>query len=293
MKTFTLLTTSLIAVTSAHAAMQNETQQMPLTLQVYHAAPSSFDVNSTLVYGQTEAAVIDAGFSKADALRIAANVLDSGKKLTTIFISQADPDYYFGIETLKQYFPDAKVLATPAVRDEIKHKMASKIEYWVPKMGVNAPVKPVVPDDFKLSSYSVDGQKIEIRGSEGVLAHRPYLWIPSLKAIVGNVGIYGDMQVWTADTQTQGELNAWVEQLAEMKALKPQVVVPGHMEASTSLDISTIQSTEDYLNAFIKAKKSSKNSQELIDKMMAIYPEKQVPLTLSLGAKVHMGEMKW
>ncbi|MGO2282077.1 MAG: hypothetical protein ACTJGW_11315, partial [Vibrio casei] len=53
MKTFTLLTTSLIAVTSAHAAMQNETQQMPLTLQVYHAAPSSFDVNSTLVYGQT------------------------------------------------------------------------------------------------------------------------------------------------------------------------------------------------------------------------------------------------
>ncbi|HBV76847.1 MULTISPECIES: MBL fold metallo-hydrolase [Vibrio] len=293
MKTFTLLTTSLIAVTSAHAAMQNETQQMPLTLQVYHAAPSSFDVNSTLVYGQTEAAVIDAGFSKADALRIAANVLDSGKKLTTIFISQADPDYYFGIETLKQYFPDAKVLATPAVRDEIKHKMASKIEYWVPKMGVNAPVKPVVPDAYTLSSFSVDGQKIEIRGSEGVLAHRPYLWIPSLKAIVGNVGIYGDMQVWTADTQTQGELNAWVEQLAEMKALKPQVVVPGHMEASTSLDISTIQSTEDYLNAFIKAKKSSKNSQELIDKMMAIYPEKQVPLTLSLGAKVHMGEMKW
>lgn len=293
MKTFTLLTTSLIAVSSAHAATQNETQQTPLTLQVYHAAPSSFDVNSTLVYGQTEAAVIDAGFSKADALRITANVLDSGKKLTTIFISQADPDYYFGIETLKQYFPDAKVLATPAVRDEIKHKMASKIEYWASQMGVNAPVKPVVPEAYTLSSFSVDGQKIEIKGSEGVLANRPYLWIPSLKAIVGNVGIYGDMQVWTADTQTQDELNAWVEQLAEMKALKPQVVVPGHMEASTSLDISTIQSTEDYLNAFIKAKKNSKNSQELIDKMMAIYPEKQVPLTLSIGAKVHMGEMKW
>lgn len=293
MKTFTLLATSLIAATSAHATTQNETQQSPLTLQVYHAAPSSFDVNSTLIYGQTEAAVIDTGFSKADALRIAANVLDSGKKLTTIFVSQADPDYYFGIETLKQYFPDAKVLATPAVRDEIKHKMASKVEFWAPQMGANAPVKPIVPDAYTLSSFSVDGQKIEIKGSEGVLAHRPYLWIPSLKAIVGNVGIYGGMQAWTADTQTQDELNAWVEQLDEMKALKPQVVVPGHMEANTSLDISTIQSTEAYLNAFINAKKSSKNSQELIDKMMVIYPAKQVPFALSLGAKVHMGEMKW
>jgi glyoxylase-like metal-dependent hydrolase (beta-lactamase superfamily II) len=293
MKTLTLLATSIMLATAAHATTPSETMPNQLTLQVYNAAPTSFSVNSTLVYGQTEAAIIDAGFSKADAFRIAANVLDSGKRLTTIFVSQADPDYYFGSETLTQLFPDAKVIATPAVRDAIKKKMAMKIQFWAPKMGANAPLTPVLPDAYSLTSFSIDGKTIEIKGTTGVLAHRPYLWIPSLKAIVGNIGVVGNEQVWTADTQTQDELDAWTEQLEEMKALQPEVVIPGHMQAGTPLDVNNIQFTQDYLTEFKTAKASSKNSQELINKMMASYPEKQVPISLSIGAKVHMGEMKW
>ena len=293
MKILSLLAASIMLATSAHAVTLSDTAQSQLTLQVYNAAPSSFSVNSTLLYGQTEAAIIDAGFSKADALRIAANVLDSGKKLTTIFVSQADPDYYFGVETLKRLFPDAKVITTPAVRDVIKQKMAMKLEFWAPKMGANAPVKPVLPDAYSLASFSIDGKKVEIKGTTGVLAHRPYLWIPSLKAIVGDIGVFGKEHVWTADTQTQTELDAWTAQLEEMQALQPEVVVPGHMKAGTPLDANNIQFTQDYLNAFQQAKANSKESQELIDKMMAKYPEEQVPLSLSIGAKVHMGEMKW
>jgi glyoxylase-like metal-dependent hydrolase (beta-lactamase superfamily II) len=76
--------TSLLLATSLYAA-----DKSPLTLKVYNADSNSFHVNSTLVYGETEAVVIDAGFTKADALKIAANIFDSGKKLTTIFISRS------------------------------------------------------------------------------------------------------------------------------------------------------------------------------------------------------------
>ena len=61
-----------------------------------------------LVAGKTDAVLLDTGFTRADALRIAAMVLDSKKTLKTIYISQADPDYYFGIEVLKQHFPEAQ-----------------------------------------------------------------------------------------------------------------------------------------------------------------------------------------
>ena len=98
----------------------------PLTLKVYNADGPSFHVNSVVVSGKTEALVIDSGFTRADALRIAANVLDSGKTLKTIFISNADPDFYFGAETLKSLFPQAQVLTTPAVREKIQAKMAGK-----------------------------------------------------------------------------------------------------------------------------------------------------------------------
>jgi glyoxylase-like metal-dependent hydrolase (beta-lactamase superfamily II) len=59
-------------------------------------------------------------------MRIAANVLDSGKTLKTIFISQADPDYYFGVETMKQFFPQAEVLTTPAVLEKFRPKLPVK-----------------------------------------------------------------------------------------------------------------------------------------------------------------------
>ena len=65
-----------------------------LSLQVYSADAGSFHVNAVLVSGKTDAVLIDTGFTQADAHRIAAMVLDSRKTLKTLYISQADPDFY-------------------------------------------------------------------------------------------------------------------------------------------------------------------------------------------------------
>ena len=284
----TVIAASLaIAFTSAQAAQ-------PLSVKVYNADGNSFNVNSTLVVGDKEAMVIDAGFTRADALRIAANVLDSGKQLKTIYVSQADPDYYFGVETLKEIFPQADVVTTPAVLEKINAKKAGKVAFWGPKMGANAPRSPVVPRALEGNTLTLDGQTIEIRGTQGVLAHRPYAWIPSIQAVVGNIGVFGGMHVWTADTQTAAERAAWVAQLDEMAALKPALVVPGHMKARTPVDASAIAFTKDYLQTFEKNLAAPKNSAELVNAMKQSYPQvTDGAMSLDIGAKVNKGEMKW
>ena len=284
----TVIAASLaIAFTSAQAAQ-------PLSVKVYNADGNSFNVNSTLVVGDKEAMVIDAGFTRADALRIAANVLDSGKQLKTIYVSQADPDYYFGVETLKEIFPQADVVTTPAVLEKINAKKAGKVAFWGPKMGANAPRSPVVPRALEGNTLTLDGQTIEIRGTQGVLAHRPYAWIPSIQAVVGNIGVFGGMHVWTADTQTAAERAAWVAQLDDMAALKPALVVPGHMKAGTPVDASNITFTKDYLQTFEKNLAATKNSAELVNAMKQSYPQvTDGAMSLDIGAKVNKGEMKW
>ena len=283
----TLLATSvaLLFAASAHA--------QPLQMKVYNADGKSFNVTSTLVYGDKEAVVIDAGFTRADALRIAANVLDSGKQLKTIYISQADPDYYFGAETLKGIFPLAEVVTTPAVLAKLSAKMSAKLAFWSPKMGANAPRQPVLPTALTGSSLTVDGEKIEIRGQTGLLAHRPYAWIPSLQAVVGNIGVFGGLHVWTADTQTAAERSAWVAQLDEMAALKPAVVVPGHMRTGTPLNASAVAYTKAYMQAFEQAAAETKTSAELITRMKQAYPDAPEGVALDIGAKVNKGDMKW
>ena len=288
-----MIRTTLIAASLA-IAFAHADAAPPLSVKVYNAGAGSFNVNSTLVYGEKEAMVIDAGFTRADALRIAANVLDSGKQLTTIYVSQADPDYYFGVETLKELFPQADVVSSPAVLEKLSAKLAGKIAFWGPKMGANAPRKPLVPRALEGNTLTLEGQTIEIRGTQGPLAHRPYAWIPSIRAIVGNIGVFGGVHVWTADTPTPALRAAWVAQLDEMTALQPALVVPSHMKAGSAVDASTIAFTKDYLLTFEKNLAASKTSAELISAMKQAYPQvSEGAMSLDIGAKVNTGEMKW
>jgi glyoxylase-like metal-dependent hydrolase (beta-lactamase superfamily II) len=288
-----MIRTTVIAASLA-IAFNTAQAAPPLNVKVYNADGNSFNVYSTLIYGEKEAMVIDAGFTRADALRIAANVLDSGKQLTTIYVSQADPDYYFGVATLKELFPQADVVTTSAVLNKLAPKLAGKVAFWGPKMGANAPRKPVVPRAMVGNTFTLDGQTIEIRGTQGLLAHRPYAWIPSIKAVVGNIGVFGNMHVWTADTQSAAERAAWTGQLDEMGALKPELVIPGHMKAGTKLDASAIGFTKDYLQTFEKNLATHQTSKALIDAMKHSYPLlTDGGMSLDIGAKVNTGEMKW
>ena len=284
-----LLALGVVAADGAGA----QTPAAPLTVKIHNAEAGSFHVNAVVVSGKTEAMVIDSGFTRADALRVAANVLDSGKTLKTIFISNADPDFYFGAETLKGLFPQAQVLTTPAVRERIQAKLAGKLAFWGPKMGANAPKQPIVPEAISGTTLSVDGETIEVRGTTGPLAHRPYLWIPSIRAIVGNIAVFGNLHVWTADTQQASERQAWLAQLDEMLALQPTLVVPGHMAAGTATDASAIAYTRDYLKRFELELPKAANGAELIATMQKAYPTAGLGMALDIGAKVNKGEMKW
>lgn len=265
----------------------------PLQVKVYNANENSFNVTSVLVTGETEALVIDSGFTRADAYRIAANVLDSGKTLKTILISNADPDFYFGAETLKTIFPNAQIVATTSVNEKIKAKLADKVAFWGPKMGANAPQNPIVPTTLEQLTLKVDGQEVEVRGTTGLLAHRPYVWIPSISTIAGALSVFGNIHVWVADTQTLAERQAWQEQLDEMLALKPKVVIPAHMTINTTLDPSTIQYTSEYLKRFEAEAAKAPDSAALIAAMSQAYPDKGELGSLELSAKVIKGEMKW
>jgi hypothetical protein len=98
------------------------------------AKPEHFGVTSTLIEGDKEVLLVNAQFSKSEALRIAADILDSGKTLKTIFVSYGDPDFYFGLDVFKQYFPNVQIIATPETVKHIQDTQALKVAYWGPKM---------------------------------------------------------------------------------------------------------------------------------------------------------------
>jgi len=265
----------------------------PLTLQVYNGDGASFHVSAVLVAGKTDAVLLDAGFTRADAMRIAAMVLDSKKTLKTIYISQADPDFYFGIEVLKQAFPDAKVVATEPTLKKIEATLPTKLQVWGPRLGANAPKQVPLPDKLAGSTISLEGQALEVRGLDDALPHRSYVWIPSIRAIVGGVNVFAGLHLWTADTQSAQERADWSRKLGAMAALNPAVVVPGHALPGQKHDASQIAWSQAYLARFEAELPKAANSAALIEAMKKAYPDAGLGIALDIGAKVNKGEMKW
>jgi len=276
-------------VTPAHA----QAAAAPLTLQVYNADAGSFHVNAVLVSGKTDAVLLDTGFTRADALRIAGMVLDSGKTLKTIYISQADPDFYFGINVLKSYFPLARVVTTAPTLKKIEASLPTKLKVWGPRLGANAPQAVPLPEVLATPVIELEGEKLEVRGLDDSLPGRSYVWIPSLRTIAGGVNVFAGLHVWTADTQTAQERADWRAKLGAMAALQPLRVIPGHSRAGAPQDATQLRWTQDYLARFETELPKAANAAALIGTMQQAYPDAGLAIALDIGAKVNKGEMKW
>ncbi|MBV2188006.1 MBL fold metallo-hydrolase [Providencia rettgeri] len=285
---------TLLAATALFATTINLAQAETLTLDVYNPGDNSvFPVSSEIISGSSEVVLIDAQFQKNDAQQLVDKIKKLNKKLTTIYISHSDPDYYFGLDTLTNAFPEAKVIATANTVEAIKATKDGKLAYWGGVLKDEAPAHVIVPEVIKGDYFTVDGEKLEIKGLDGVSPDRTYLWVPSLKAVVGGVIVSDNIHIWVADTQTEESRKNWLQTLKDIKALNPATVVPGHFTGASKLDVTTVSFTQKYLQDFESAYKTSRNSDELIQKVAAKYPQLDDKSSLELSAKVIKGEMKW
>ncbi|EKT53744.1 MULTISPECIES: MBL fold metallo-hydrolase [Providencia] len=285
---------TLLAATALFATTINMTQAETLTLDVYNPGNNSvFPVSSEIISGSSEVVLIDAQFQKNDAQQLVDKIKKLNKKLTTIYISHSDPDYYFGLDTLTNAFPEAKVVATANTVEAIKATKDGKLAYWGGVLKDEAPAHIIVPEVIKGDSFTVDGERLEIKGLDSASPDRTYVWVPSLKAVVGGVIVSDNIHVWVADTQTEESRKNWQQTLKDIKALNPITVVPGHFTGASKLDTSTVSFTQKYLQDFENAAKTSKNSDELIQKIAVKYPQLDDKSSLELSAKVVKGEMQW
>ncbi|TKB32370.1 MAG: MBL fold metallo-hydrolase, partial [Mesorhizobium sp.] len=69
-----------------------------LSWKHFPAGQNGFFRAPVLVSGATEAVLIDGGFTYPDGRAVAEAIKATGKTLTTIYVSQSDPDYYFGLK---------------------------------------------------------------------------------------------------------------------------------------------------------------------------------------------------
>lgn len=264
-----------------------------LQLNVYNASENSFGVASVIVSGKTEAVLIDAQFTLADAEKVAMEIKRSGKRLTTIYISHGDPDFYFGLEVFKKYFPEVIVYAAPATIEHIKATAQKKLEVWGERLGKNITSNVILPQVLKGNSIDIEGQKLEIIGLDE-FPGKTFVWISSIKAVLGGINVFGTtFHLWMADAQTTESRKQWTSVLNRIEALQPAIVIPAHAKSESVFDLTAVKHTKAYIEFYEEALKTNKTSDTLIGALKVKYPKLTFDIALQIGAKVNTGEMKW
>lgn len=287
------LTTLILFNMESQAQSFKTIETKDLKLQVYNASENSFGVASIIVSGKTDAVLIDAQFTLADAEKVAQEIKNSGKKLTTIFVSHGDPDFYFGLEVFKKYFPEVTAYASPATVEHIKATAQKKLEVWGERLGKNITSNVILPQVLKGNSIELEGQRLEIIGLED-FPNKTFVWIPSIKAVVGGINVFGTtFHLWMADAQTPEARKNWIAVLDKIEALHPEIVIPAHAYSQSPFDIIAEKHTKNYIQFYEEALKTNKTSEVLIKALKAKYPTLTFETALMIGAKVNTGEMKW
>jgi glyoxylase-like metal-dependent hydrolase (beta-lactamase superfamily II) len=259
------------------------------------AGENGFFRAPVLVSGASEAVLIDGGFTYSDGRAVADEIKATGKALSTIYVSQSDPDYYFGLKPIQSAFPEAQVIAAPEVVAAIRGNVEKKLAVWGPKLGENGPqtlADLVIPEPSADKTFTVDGQTIEVVDAQG-LENRRYLFVPSLNAVFGGVMVFAGVHVWTADAPTKEQRAIWIENLDRIVERQPAIVVPGHMTPESSTDLSAVEHTRSYLIAFEEELAKANDAAALKSAMDARFPGLGMGIALDIGTKVATGEMEW
>lgn len=249
-----------------------------------------FKVTSTIIYGDTDAYLVDAQFQKHYAEEVVKEIKALGKNLKLVYISHFDPDYYFGLDVIHAAFPEAKIVSTAQTAWMISASKDDKLTVWKDQLGGDAPVELIVPEAVK-ELPPLEGNEIRIIRTRDDETHS-FLYVPSEKTVLGGVSLSENVHPWMADTKGLDGLDKWIRQVESMKALAPAHVIPSHDQAATC-DTHILDCTIEYLKAYRDAVASGKTASAIIAIMKEKFPELGGLPSLEFGAKVITGEAPW
>jgi glyoxylase-like metal-dependent hydrolase (beta-lactamase superfamily II) len=266
-----------------------------LTTKVFFSDESGFAVASVIIMGKTDAALIDAQWSLSNGHRVAAEILETGKNLKTIYITHAHPDHYFGLGPIAEAFPEAKVIALPIVARTINKQMFGKIDHWRNIIGpTNVPTKAVNIEPLTKNYFELEGKRIEIIPEiMGDLKYNTVVWIPSIKTLIASDVLFNQAHPFTCEI-TAEERQQWIKDIERLEKLGAEVVIPGHQKPGMPFDNSSFKFTKDYLIATEEELAKTNDTGAFFYAMATRFPDANlIFLSNEMNSAVFKGGRDW
>ncbi|MBR7825711.1 MBL fold metallo-hydrolase [Actinospica sp. MGRD01-02] len=230
---------------------------------------------STLIHGEHDAVLVDPLMTIDESRALAEWVAATGKNVTTIFVTHAHGDHFFGAPAILERFPDARLVSTPGVVEHMEAQYGPRWfgGFWDPRFPGQISEKHLIAEPLGADGViELEGEQLHAielghADTDGSAA----LHVPSIGLVVAGDAVYGDVHLYLAESKGTGR-GDWLAALDTIEKLAPTAVVSGHKRDGDHDDPEDIARTRRYIQDFDSAARSASGYQDLYDAMAARYP---------------------
>jgi glyoxylase-like metal-dependent hydrolase (beta-lactamase superfamily II) len=245
----------------------------------------------TLLYGDCDAVLVDTFLSVQHSKELVDWVAESGKNLTTIYVTHSHGDHFFGLKLLLDRFPNARALATASVVAAMQNQIKPDFvrSFWEPRFPGQVPSQLVLPEVLEGNTLYLEGEELNIvELGHTDTANTTALHVPSIGLVVSGDAVYNNTHLYLAecDEKARGE---WLRALDKIDALHPRAVVAGHGVLNPDSSPRHIQETRAYLYDVNATAATTSTPLDLYEKMLALHPDRVNPGSLWATTKALKG----
>jgi glyoxylase-like metal-dependent hydrolase (beta-lactamase superfamily II) len=241
----------------------------------------------TLIYGERDGMLVDTFLSIQHSKELVDWVAGSGKNLTTIYVTHAHGDHFFGLKLLLDRFPDARAFATASSVAGMRKQITPEFvkAFWEPRFPGQVPLQLGAPQILEGDTLYLEGEELRIvELGHTDTADTTALHVPSIGLVVSGDAVYNNTHPYLAecDEKARGE---WLRALDKIDALHPQDVVAGHGVLDPDSSPRHIEETRRYIRDFNAADGATSTALDLYESMLALHPNRVNPGSLWATAK--------
>ena len=234
--------------------------------------PPAWDpTTATLIYGEHNAVLVDALCTVHEATALADWVAQHGRRLTTIYITHAHFDHWFGLSVLLKRHPSARAVATAGTIG-LMRGVTQFATYRALFPGQIAETI-AMPEPLDTNYIELEGHHLEIiETGHTDIVDSTSLFVPDLGLIVSGDVVYNHCHMYVGDT-TLASRTEWLVALDTLAALNPRAVVAGHKDPTYDNPPTVIAESRGYIEAYGQLYDAGLRDRELFDAMVSRYPD--------------------
>ena len=236
----------------------------------------------TLIYGERDAVLVDTFLSVLHSKDLADWLAESEKNLTTIYITHAHGDHFFGLKLLLDMFPHARAFATSSVVATMQNQIRPEVvrSFWETRFPGQVPSQLVVPEVLEGDALYLEGEELKVvHLGHTDTSHTTALHVPSIGLVVSGDCVYNNTHPYLAecDEDARGE---WLTALDKIDALHPRAVVAGHGVLDPDSSPRHIEETRRYIRDFSAIAAKTSTALSLYESMLTLHPNRVNPGSL-------------